>query len=101
MFAAQNAEIKKDQQLSDFYLNKILPVSQFTQTCNILREFSDDKSQLERIKTLQDNFFEGLIKQSKSGKQELQDMLIKHQGTGFFSATSQIDSLTIENQQSP
>ena len=42
---------------TDFYINKVLPVSQFTQLMNVIREIISDEGQLDSLAKLQKKFF--------------------------------------------
>ena len=46
--------------MTDFYLNKVLPINSFTQTMTTLRSVMDEEDQLNKLKKIQDKFFEDL-----------------------------------------
>ena len=57
MFGREAARIDKEVQNTDFYLNKVEPISHVTQLTNMLRCIIDDEDQLEKITEIQSQFF--------------------------------------------
>ena len=60
MFNKDHNRLDKELNLTDFYLNKLLPINNFTQTMTTLRTVMDDEEQLEKLKHVQEKFFNGL-----------------------------------------
>ena len=60
MFLKDNNRLDKELNMTDFYLNKMLPITQFTQTMTTLRTVMDDEEQLEKLKKIQEKFFNEL-----------------------------------------
>ena len=72
MFNKDHNRLDKELNLTDFYLNKVLPINNFTQTMTTLRTVMDDEEQLEKLKQVQDNFFKEL--NPKAAKSETESL---------------------------
>ena len=46
--------------MTDFYLNKVLPVTNFTQMMTTFRSVVEEEEQLKKLQEVQDKFFKGL-----------------------------------------
>ena len=52
MFNKDHNRLDKEVGLTDFYLNKILPINTFTQTLTAIRSVMDEEDQLKKLKKL-------------------------------------------------
>ena len=50
MFIKDFNRLDKEQNMTDFYLNKVLPVTNFTQMMTTFRSFVDEEEQLTKLK---------------------------------------------------
>lgn len=52
MFIKDFNRLDKEQNMTDFYLNKVLPVTNFTQMMTTFRQFVDEEEQLTKLKEI-------------------------------------------------
>ena len=60
LFNTSCENLRKEVENTDFFLNKVQPISNFTQTVHIMRNVIEEDDQLIRIQELQDQFFKDL-----------------------------------------
>ena len=60
MFVKDLNRLEKEMNMTDFYLNKVLPVTSFTQMMTTLRTVTDDEDQLKKLQSIQKEFFKNL-----------------------------------------
>ena len=61
----ESARIERELQNTDFFLNKVQPISGFTQLVTMMRAIIDDEEQLDRIQNLQTQFFKEISPDQK------------------------------------
>ena len=61
----ESARIEREVQNTDFFLNKVQPISGFTQLVTMMRAIIDDEEQLDRIQNLQTQFFKEISPDQK------------------------------------
>ena len=71
MFLKDNNRLDKELNMTDLYLNKMLPIAQFTQTMTTLRTVMDDEDQLEKLKKIQEKFFNELDPRTKEPEDDI------------------------------
>ena len=57
MLGRENGRIERELQNTDFFINKVQPISNFTQMISVLQSITDDEDRLARIAEIQSNFF--------------------------------------------
>ena len=73
LFTRECNRIIKEVENTDFFLNKVQPISQFTQVVHLMRNVIEDEEQLQRIQDLQDQFFKDMA--SSDTKADLEKYL--------------------------
>ena len=79
MFTRESHRIDKEVQNTDFYLNKVQPISHFTNLVTMLRSVIEDEDQLARIQEMQNGFFTALAPDQEEIKQHLAEQKMKEQ----------------------
>ena len=77
MFNKDFNRLDKEQNMTDFYLNKVLPITNFTQMMTTFRSVVDEEEQLNKLQEVQDKFFKGL--QPEATSDDLTESIIESQ----------------------
>ena len=67
--------------MTDFYLNRVLPITNFTQMMTTFRSISEDEEQLKKLKKVQKKFFQDLNPVDDDDTQSIVESKFDHQNS--------------------
>ena len=71
LFIKDFNRLEKEQNMTDFYLNRVLPITNFTQMMTTFRSIAEDEEQLKKLQQVQKKFFQDLIPSDEDDSQSI------------------------------
>ena len=68
MMVAESRSLRSEMSMTDYYLDKVLPVTVFTQVMSMFKDATTDKDELERLEKMGNAFFEEMEKNNTAMK---------------------------------